>query len=180
MKTLYRYNTPDITFTLEANFDLREWVQAWEDKNLVTNILKKSHRLIMSTIRDRFAGGYGPNRVRWAPLSPLTIARKGHKKPLFFSGKMQKSIRATFYASELVITAGTGYAKLQQVGGSYTPSPRQQIWMWANLMNKQGRPYGIGRVRIPARPFFGFDVPLKEGIKKIILEEVKKTENMGT
>ncbi len=180
MKTLYTYNTQDVTFTLKSNFDLKEWMHAWEDKNLVTNILKKSHRLLMHTIRSRFRGGFGPNRVRWQALSPLTIAWKGHSKPLFFTGRLQKSIRTTFYASELIITAGVPYAKLQQMGGTYIPTPRQQIWMWTHLLRKRGRPYGIGRVTIPPRPFFGFDKELRLGIRKIITDEVKKTENMGT
>ncbi|MBW8002620.1 MAG: hypothetical protein FVQ80_11465 [Planctomycetes bacterium] len=180
MKTLYKYNTQDVTFTLESNFDLGDWMEAWEDNRLVKNILNRSHRVIMSTIRNRFTGGYGPNRVRWQALSPLTVARKGHRKPLLFTGKLQRKIRATFYGSELVITAGVPYARLQQMGGSYTPGPRQQLWLWINLMNKQGRPYGIGRITIPARPFFGFDTELRLKIKKIIASEVKKTENMGT
>ncbi len=180
MKTLYKYGTQDITFTLESNFDLKDWMKAWEDNRLVKNILKLSHKVIMSTIQNRFTGGYGPNRVRWQALSPLTIARKGHSKPLFLTGRLRKGIKATFYASELIITAGAPYARLQQFGGSYKPSPKQQLWLWANLMNKQGRPYGIGKITIPPRPFFGFDEELNLQIRKIITSEVKKTENMGT
>jgi len=177
-----RIKTEDMELTVETNFNLNEWVGSLSGK-LTKNVLKKSKIYMDKIIKKRFRDQMGPNRKRWKPLSPLTLAyrkRKGKgKRPLVRTGRMMKSIKTTITKGVLRVYTSLRYARIQQKGATIDTTPKQQIWMWANLFNKKGNPWLVTKIRIPPRPFLWFSKKDAVELKRIIVKEVKKSERIG-
>jgi len=83
-----------------------------------------------SAVRNFEVGG----RPKWAPLSPRTILKKGHSRPLIDSSILMGSINYKAHSDRVGVGTNRVYARIHQLGG------------------KAGRGK---KTDIPARPFLG-------------------------
>lgn len=97
--------------------------------------LKDAAKAVEYSAKDAFEDD-SRRPAPWAPLSPITIARKGGSKPLIASGDMRRSIR--------VISVGPKQALI----GSHSKAGKYSLAAIHQL--------GAPKARIPARPFFPF------------------------
>lgn len=98
--------------------------------------------------RLRFRGSRGPNGEPWAPLSPVTIARRrqGSSQPLMDTGRLRNSITfAEEGPNAVVVGSNVRYARMQQQGarkGAFGRTSRGGSIPWGDV---PGRPYlGVG------------------------------------
>ncbi|WP_316200906.1 MULTISPECIES: phage virion morphogenesis protein [unclassified Bradyrhizobium] len=95
-----------------------------------------------------------PEGERWAALSDVTIALKGHDRPLFDSGELSRSIDVTDVADHgFELTADTEYASWMQNGFNHA----------GRKARRGGKRYSKSD-KVPARPFMGFS---EENVKRI-------------
>ncbi len=72
---------------------------------------------LVHTTRRRFATGTGPDGRPWKPLSPVTVARKGHDRPLIGETGHLRQIRYRLDGRDAVeVGSGAEYAAVQQFG----------------------------------------------------------------
>ena len=74
-------------------------------------------------IQKQFDSNSDPDGNKWAPLSPVTIARKKQNKDKILTEytPLRKSIRVNVLQEGLQLTAGVPYAKYHQQGTSKMP-----------------------------------------------------------
>ena len=175
-----KFRNADVSFSIQTNFDLDDWQQSFS-KTLVNRILKKCLTYTNALVKKRFKEERDPTGKKWRKLSPITVrAKRGYSGILKKTRTLMRSIRATFYGGELVMSTDVPYALIHQKGvRRIKTTKRQSLWMWYNLFNRKGPP-GITRIiSIPARPFMGFNKKNIQDIRKISIVEIKKSERMG-
>jgi len=114
--------------------------------------------LIDSTKR-RFAAGEAPDGSPWAELSPVTIERKGHAKPL-----IGESRRLGVEISYLVLDDGV------EIGSPMEYAGVQQFGAKARSFSGGKSPWGD----IPARPFLGLSGDDKTAVLDILQEHLEQ------
>lgn len=74
-------------------------------------------------IQKQFYSNSDPDGNKWAPLSPVTIARKKQNKDKILTEytPLRKSVRVNVLQEGLQLTAGVPYAKYHQQGTSKMP-----------------------------------------------------------
>ena len=154
--------------------------------------LKAGAIKLTGDIRKRFELSHGPNGKAWLPLKRPRISGPG--KPLLDTGLLRTSIHTVSDGNS--ITAGTAlrHARLHQLGGivrprgkylvipltaaaKYAGSPRKMSGLTPRIGRRGGVMLdGAGvaqfalvrQVKIPARPFLGWDKAYLEWLKKVI------------
>jgi phage virion morphogenesis protein len=172
------FNNGDVKWSLKYNFNLDKW-----EKKLTTTLrrefLRKSDRYLHNELLKRFTSQKGPDGRAWPKLSKLTTKRKGHSRKLFYSGELMHSFKTSFEGDRLVVGTDVPYAKIQQEGLIYLTTKKQSAWMWHNLFNRTGSIFARRRVKIPARPFFGFSKKNISDLQKIMKDLIKESERLG-
>ena len=124
--------------------------------------------LAVSTQR-RFEAKAGPGGTAWPPLSPRTLRRRGgNAQPLRKSGRLFQSITHRVEGNRLLVGTNVAYARIHQEGGEIEVHARSQRTRRTTRGKNRGRftrrggrsewiTLGAHKIRIPARPFLGFD-----------------------
>ncbi len=125
-------------------------------------VLDDIGQYLVRAIRQRFAAGEDAEGNSWAPLSPATIARKGHARPLIGETGHLRQIRHQLEGRNAVIV-GTGaeYGATHQFGARKGQFGR----------TKKGAPIPWGD--IPARPFLGVSDEDRTTILDILAEHLE-------
>lgn len=115
--------------------------------------------VLLRSTRARFAAGRDPRGRPWAPLSPVTIARKGHARPLIGDSGALRLIRYRL-AGRHSVEVGTGavYGATHQFGARRGRFGR----------TRRGAPIPWGD--IPARPFLGLSDADRRDVLAILRE----------
>jgi phage virion morphogenesis protein len=113
---------------------------------------------LVTSTKDRFAAGVAPDGTPWAPLSPVTVARKGHGKPLI--GESRRLGTEIHY---LVLGDGV------EVGSSLEYAGTQQLGAKAKSFTGGKSPWGD----IPARPFLGLSEDDQAAVLDILQEHLE-------
>ncbi|MNZ38299.1 Phage virion morphogenesis family protein [compost metagenome] len=92
---------------------------------------------------DRFRAQVGPDGTPWAPLSPVTLARKKGNRILRESGTLQDTLRHQVSGNELSFGTDRPYGAAMQFG------------MRKGYAGKTRRGASIPWGDIPARPYLG-------------------------
>lgn len=131
---------------------LRDFFNAFADacRNTEPAMREIGDALVEST-RKRFDTETDPQGNRWAPNSPVTLAKKSGTKILTDSGALKASIRAALYGSGKGVSVGSSlpYTAMMQFGGTKARFPH----LWGD---------------IPARPFLGRSAEDQETIREIM------------
>jgi len=144
-------------------------------------ILQTGANYQLRSTRENLRGEHGPDGSPWPALSQLTLRRKKGPKMLWESQNPAQLVRSVEVDAE-TIRIGTNNPTLarHQGGVSMRVTKKQSVWMWANLFEKRGSPFGMfGKLlRIPARPFLGFSDADQRELEQIAArwaeEEFKK------
>jgi phage virion morphogenesis protein len=108
--------------------------------------------ILVASTKKRFGEGVSPSGVKWAPNSPVTLARKRDPRPLFGpSGMLNSQITPHAGADFVEIGSNRVYSAMMQFGGTKEAYPH----LWGD---------------IPARPFLG----LSEADEQNILDEISE------
>lgn len=176
----------DIFWSYKTNFDFEAWQNAFGpdlDKEVYDTIGKKLRDVVL----ERQASQHGPANRGWQPLSPLTVAMKGHDRAYEKSGELMRGLEVIIYADRMVV--GWNVSRFpfiraihQGLPGSRKKmvTPKQAIWMWANLFKKKGPPYRVKYITKYPRHLLGWDIKSRALIDEVVVNLLKKTENMGT
>lgn len=144
-------------------------VKAWLAKleRVVTDMtpaMRAIGHFLAESARLRFRDSTAPDGRRWAPLSPVTIARrrKGSSTPLLDTGRLRNSI--TFRADRRSADIGTNviYAAVQQLGarkGAFGRTRRGSPIPWGN---------------IPARPYLGVSADDRRDIVGLLRDVIQR------
>lgn len=128
--------------------------------NLEPVMAQAAEYMKRSTVHRIERSKTSPSGERWAALSELTIALKGHSNQLFHSGEMSRGIDIQDVSDDgFMITSSAPYSSFMQKGvkkvkGKYKsnkPSPQ-----------------------IPARPFMGYSEENVRRISKMLREHITK------
>ena len=161
-----------VTFTVE--FDDREAMAAF---GRLAGALRDKRPLLRaigvglaSNTRARFNEGRGPGDVAWAPLNPAYAAIKRGTHILVgsgMSGGLQGSI--SFATGSDTVSVGTNkvYGAIHQFGGTIRPKNAKAL-----RFRLAGGFVFVKQVRIPARPYLGFDdrdqVTVTEAVEDVL------------
>lgn len=112
---------------------------------------------LVDATKRRFSDGVAPDDARWAELSPITIARKGHAKPLIGeSRRLGVEISYQLIGNGVEIGSPMEYAATQQFGAK------------ARSFAGGKSPWGD----IPPRPFLGISEADRLDILDILREHL--------
>ncbi len=106
---------------------------------------------LLNSVSDNFRNEESPDGKKWAPLSPVTVERRGSSGPILKVSGELSSVNAQVTDSEVRIGSALIYAAIQHKGGS--PNG-----------------YMKGAV-IPARPYLGMGRDDEEEILAIAEEQ---------
>ncbi len=177
---LGKFENKDVTFSLDANFDLDKW-ERHISTEAVKLTLQDAKKYLQNELRLRFLQQRGPDGKPWAKLSPITIKLKGGKQTILdWSSGLRRSFKYSMYATELVITTAKTFARLLQKGATYKTTPKQSYWLWTNVFNRVGHPFSPRQIHIPARPFFGFSKGNTAYIGDLLKKHILDSERIGT
>lgn len=177
-KLNFKFENDEVKFAMQTNFDTKKW-EKYLSKEVIFNALRKCSIYMLNEVKQRFIKERSPEGVRWKKHSSITKAGKGILKR---TKQLMKSIVSSFYKDTLRISTPLKYGIIQQKGKTIRTTKKQDLWMWHNLFNQTGPIYlKKGRlIKIPARPFLGFNKGNATKVKSICLSEFKKSERMGT
>lgn len=116
-----------------------------------TPIMREIGETLEAGTKARFDSQTDPSGRRWAPNSPVTLARKAPQRHILtHTGTLKDSIR--YHADRRRVSVGSNrvYAAMMQFGGSKARFPH----LWGD---------------IPARPFAGVSQRDRERINDIML-----------
>lgn len=102
---------------------------------------------------QRWGQAQSPDGVPWAPLSPVTIERKGHGDILRDSDTLRGTLAYQLGGDELLFGSNLEYAAMMQFGGTKEQWPH----LWGD---------------IPARPFIGISADDEAEILAILSEHL--------
>jgi len=138
-------------------------------------LLAIGEELTDSTLK-RFESSTAPDGSRWAPNSPVTLARKKGAKPLIGEGKAL-STRINYRVTDNAVMIGSPmkYAAVQQFGAKMGEFGRYYQLFRLKYGEKDFRRYAgmktghpIPWGNIPARPFLGVSTDDRKTIEAII------------
>lgn len=118
---------------------IRDYFQTIADAiRNTTPAMEEIGAALVESTRERFDTETSPADVRWAPNSPVTLARKSGTKILTDSGDLRSSISARLWSAGKGVSVGSDlvYAAMMQFGGTKEQFPH----LWGD---------------IPARPYIG-------------------------
>jgi len=118
--------------------------------NLEPVMAEAAEYMKRSTVNRILRTKTSPDGERWAALSDVTIALKGHDQPLFQSGELSKGIDVLDVSKDgFMISAEAPHASYMQKGVSKVKGA---------FKSKRPAP------QVPARPFMGFS---DENVRRI-------------
>lgn len=124
----------------------------------LTPVYQDIGEYLVDATKRRFAAGEAPDGTPWAPLSPVTVARKGHNKPLIGeSGRLGTEIHYLVLGDGVEVGSSLEYAGTQQLGAK------------AKSFTGGKSPWGD----IPARPFLGLSAEDKSNVLDILQEHLE-------
>lgn len=123
--------------------------------------LREAGELLSQSTIDRFGRGVAPDGSRWAPNSPVTLARKRGSKPLI--GETRELSRGIAYR------AGRDTV---EVGSSRIYAATQQFGAKAGAFGKSKRGHKIPWGDIPARPFLGVSAADRSALLDALAEHL--------
>lgn len=92
---------------------------------------------LVDSTKQRFASGTAPDGSPWAPLSPVTVARKGHGQPLIGeSRRLSNEIFSLATAEDVAVGSPLEYAATQHYGasrGAFGQTRRGSPIPWGNI-----------------------------------------------
>ncbi len=110
--------------------------------------------MLHESTRERYKQGIAPDGTKWAPKSPVTLARNPKWiRPLFAEGNMHETIFPNSGSDFVEIGVVAKQAAMMQFGGTKAQFPH----LWGN---------------IPARPFLGLSEQDEVNISDIISEHI--------
>lgn len=141
---------------------LRQLSQRMSD---LSPVMRSIGEMLLRTTRSRIEhGGPAPDGTPWAPLSPVTLARKKWDHKLVESGRLLGSMHPS---------AGSNYA---QVGTNVVYAAAQQFGMrkgYAGRGKKRNFPIPWGD--IPARPFLGLSSSDRASILDLVSDYLQRS-----
>ncbi len=175
------FDNGDVIFTTEFNFDLDAWVGEF-DKHGLHLLLVDCNKYLRHVIGLRFTRRIGPGGIIWPQNSPLTLESGKTGSLMRGTGGLHRSIKSTIVGDEVIISTNKKYARILSEGAKYKTTPKQSMFLWANVFpdSSMAGPTGPFEITLPARPFFGFDDTDKQNIRDLASKHFKKTERMGT
>ena len=111
--------------------------------------------VVLNSVRRNFEKG---GRPKWLPLSPRTIERKGHSRPLIEKGILQNIV-------------GKSTAEFARIG--VQPSAKA----YAAIQHFGGRAGRGRKVKIPARPYLVLQEKDKKEIVRLAEEHIRRAFN---
>jgi len=111
---------------------------------------------LVKTTQERFDHEEAPDGTPWAPLSPVTVKRKGHARIL--KGEvlaLSRQFNSYADANQLEWGSIMEYAAMQQFGGSKSEFPH----LWGD---------------IPARPFLGLSAEDEDEVLTTLREHLER------
>ena len=125
-----------------------------------TLALREIGDVLTASTKRRFAAQTDPDGHRWAPLSPVTLARKTNPRILTMHGYLGDGIRSQLLDGGKAVAVGTDrvYGAAMQFGMAKG---------YAGT-NRRGRPIPWGD--IPARPFLGLSAQDRDEIREILAD----------
>ncbi len=143
---------------------IRRLIDSGKDLSSAMRVVSEHLRAVAD---EAFERTQSPDGKKWAPLSPVTLARRrgsNSAKPLQDTGRLVNSITASHGKDYAQTGTNVIYAAIQQFGakkGQFRSSPPVP---WGN---------------IPARPFFGLSENHKKEIQDLLRDQIRKaTKNI--
>lgn len=141
----------------------------------LTPVMQEIGEILVDSTKQRFGQGVSPDGIRWAPKSPVTLAKYGARtsnridiRPLFGpSGALSSQIFANATADSVEVGSPMIYAATQQFGaaqGAFGRTSRNGPIPWGN---------------IPARPFLGISAEDEVNILNAISESLVTAARPG-
>ena len=118
--------------------------------------------MLIASTKQRFETKRAPDGAPWAPLSPVTVARKGDDNILVREGNLSGQFAHEVSGNRLVWGSTLHYAATHQFGarqGAYGKTRRGAPIPWGD---------------IPARPFLGLSPEDEADIAAIITEHIER------
>jgi phage gpG-like protein len=178
-EVIQSYGSAHVSVKTELNFKLATW-EKYFDVDKDQKLMREIAGLITDEIDRRFEKGGSPKK--WAPKKALTVAFEGGSSaPLIYTSALKESISWIYAGGDLIVYTNKKYARVQNYGARFHTTPKQTMWMWANLFNKKGRMASSGfAIHIPARPFMYFTKDLARRCKERINRRIKASESIGS
>lgn len=168
----------------------------------LTNLKRLPQRLASTTLKGRviehqlrstqqnFDSESDPNGRPWQRLAPSTLKRKKGSRILTETTALRKRINGRQTARGVVIGVKLSYAAIHQFGGTIRQPARTQTLNFkvnsrtgesrfakkskANFQQQARR--GESSIKIPARPYLGFGEDDVRQIRRIIAEEMTRSQ----
>ncbi len=118
---------------------------------------------------ERFDAQKDPSGKPWAPLHPVTLARKKGKKILVESSRLRDSVVYRADDDEVRVGTNVAYAAIHQFGGKIKPRGGRALFF-------PGASHPVSSVTIPARPFLGISDEDRSEILDIIRDHVSRAK----
>jgi len=166
-------------------------------------IYGKAGAMMVAQTKRRMAGGVAPTGDRWMSLSPRTIAAKGHDKPLFHTGDLNRSIQVLALSADNVVVGPTMGAQKKaitmQFGRQRIDGVTFQVPEHTRRAHTRTQAGRVVRVRahtvraharqgslppIPARPFLGWAPQSRRGqqdlqqVTDLVITEIRRHDGV--
>lgn len=137
-------------------------LQAADDaaKDTYTQALDDAIGLIQNWEREMYLGQFGPDGTAWAPLSPVTIARKEHSAILVDTGRMFESLTTPNGTQDTIWITGPN-------------------WLTFGTEVEYAHWHQTGTKRMPARPHVGLNEATVTQISQRLADAVASRINQG-
>jgi phage gpG-like protein len=179
MTKLGSYIDTNVQIDLETNFDLGKWENYFDEK-LSKDAMLECKDIIFRGIEKRFRTESGPDGEKWDPLKPTFQQRVG-SGILTGRGRLRKNFEWVLSGDEVVIFTKEPHASVHNYGARYMTTPRQSVYLWANVFGRQGGIPSHGfAVELPKRTFMGFDKEIEKQIEQAFIKVMKASERIGT
>ena len=125
-----------------------------------TLALREIGEVLTASTKQRFVSQTDPDGNRWAPLSPVTLARKTNPRILTMRGYLGSGIRYQ------LLDGGKGVA----VGTDRVYGAAMQFGMVKGYAGRTSRGSPIPWGNIPPRPFLGLSAQDRDDIRDILAD----------
>jgi phage virion morphogenesis protein len=131
-----------------------------------TPLMREVKGFLADRVEENFAE---EGRPQWAPLSPVTVRRRGSAHPILqVSGSLAASVVAESDASSATVGSNKVYARVQQEGAAKGAFGKGKT-----------RAFDIPWGNIPARPFLAVTQDDEQRLVAIAIDYQKDAENSG-
>lgn len=114
---------PEIRIEVDAKEITQALSRLMQKTSDLSEALSEIGEYLVASTRRRFAQGADPQGRPWAPLSPVTIRKKGHAKPLIGETGALRQIRYQI-EGKATLAVGTGR---QRRGNPLDEGPRHRL-----------------------------------------------------